>query len=60
MDIKGNPLPGAKIEVIGYHGKSSSAEMGDFWRFLLPGKYEVKVSADGYYSYTKVLLCIIT
>ena len=54
MDSQGKPLPDAQIQVVGYHGKASSASAGDYWRMLLPGKYSVKVTAEGYYSDAKV------
>jgi len=48
--LTGQPLA-ATIEVVGIdHKVYSDADMGDYYRMLLPGQYKFRFSADGYFS----------
>lgn len=44
----GTPIYGAAITVNGIKHVSYSAKDGDYWKLLLPGKYNLTVYADGY------------
>ncbi|XP_044260416.1 carboxypeptidase D isoform X2 [Tribolium madens] len=48
----GRPIEGAKIIVEGISHYVKSYEDGDYYRILLPGKYNLTVEALGYESYT--------
>ncbi|KAJ8983239.1 hypothetical protein NQ317_011647 [Molorchus minor] len=46
-----NTIGGANLKIVGRNMTFySSNETGEFWRLLLPGKYELEVKADGYYT----------
>jgi len=49
----GTPIPHAKISVEGRQHDIYTAESGDYWRLLLPGKYNVIVTAVGYETLTQ-------
>ena len=49
----GHRLEGATITVEGIRHVVRSLKDGDYFRILLPGKYKVTVSADGYFPLTK-------
>lgn len=49
----GHPIRNAEILVEGINHVVKSAQYGDYYRILLPGKYNVTVSARGYESYTQ-------
>ncbi|KZC10088.1 Carboxypeptidase D [Dufourea novaeangliae] len=49
----GNVVPHAKISVDGIKHHIYAAEGGDYWRLLVPGKYNVTASAVGYESQTQ-------
>ena len=49
MDKNGTLIPHSKIDVVGRSHSIYSAESGDYWRLLLPGRYTLRVSAPGYY-----------
>lgn len=47
-DTNNNPVNRARIDVLGRNHPIHSAVDGDYWRLLIPGTYEIKVSKDGY------------
>ncbi|KAJ8917356.1 hypothetical protein NQ315_002378 [Exocentrus adspersus] len=48
----GHPIAHAEIIVEGIKHPVKSGKDGDYWRILLPGKYNLTVAARGYESYT--------
>lgn len=49
----GSPIPHAKISVEGRKHDIYAAETGDYWRLLVPGRYNVTASAVGYETLTR-------
>ena len=49
----GKAIEKAKIMVMGISHNVTSYENGDYWRLLLPGKYDIKVVAKGYATASK-------
>ncbi|KAL3269149.1 hypothetical protein HHI36_008229 [Cryptolaemus montrouzieri] len=47
------PVRDAQLQIIGRNMTFKTTEKGEFWRILLPGKYQIKVQAPGYYSTTE-------
>ena len=47
-DESGKAVPGARVHVEGIDHSIRSTEHGEYWRLLVPGTYNVTVSADGY------------
>lgn len=54
----GHPIANASIIIEGIPHNVKSAAAGDYWRILLPGKYNLTVEAAGYESYTKEIVNI--
>ncbi|XP_072163837.1 carboxypeptidase D-like [Diadema setosum] len=49
----GSAIVGATISVRGIDHDVKSVQYGNYWRLLLPGKYSITASADGYTSQTR-------
>ena len=49
-DERGDAIGGATISVLDRDHDIMSAADGDYWRLLVPGVYQIRVSADGYRS----------
>ena len=52
-DENGVGIPNATIDVLDRAHSVTTAGSGDFWRLLVPGRYQVLVSASGYCSMLK-------
>lgn len=52
FDSAGRPVQGARLRVDNRDHEVVTAVDGDYWRLLVPGEYQVSVSADGYQSST--------
>lgn len=52
-DYFGKGIKKAKVIVKGIAHNVTSSESGDYWRLLLPGKYDITVMAKGYETLTK-------
>jgi len=52
-DEDSQPIEGARISVANRRHDMFSARDGDFWRLLVPGSYEITVSARGFEQETK-------
>lgn len=52
-DDKGNSIKDAVISINGRQHDVTTGENGDYWRLLVPGKYEITVSAPGRGKTTK-------
>ena len=52
-DINGKGIKKAEVHVQGIPHKIITAENGDYWRLLVPGKYNINVVANGYQTATK-------
>ena len=52
-DEDGQPIDGARISVANRRHDVFSYKDGDFWRLLVPGSYEITVSARGFEHETK-------
>ncbi len=50
MDEEGKGIAGASVDVLDRQHMITSVADGDYWRLLLPGEYEIVVSAKGYTS----------
>ncbi|GJQ81229.1 hypothetical protein Trydic_g20448 [Trypoxylus dichotomus] len=55
VSTTGKSIAHAEIKVDGINHVVKSARSGDYWRILLPGKYNLTVSARGYESYTTAI-----
>lgn len=47
-DENGGRISGARLKIKGREFSFQSSQLGEFWRILLPGRYIVEVSADGF------------
>lgn len=52
-DSSGKVIKNAKIVVKGIDHNIKSIDNGDYWRLLLPGKYDIQVIANGYRTSSK-------
>ncbi|RWS09438.1 carboxypeptidase D-like protein [Dinothrombium tinctorium] len=55
FDKNGNPISNATIHVNGINHDVKSSSLGDYWRLLIPGKYNISASKIGYHSETKTV-----
>lgn len=55
----GHAIQHAQIVVEGIKHSVKSAANGDYWRILLPGRYNLTVAARGYESYTSEIVRLI-
>lgn len=51
----GGAIAKARISVAGKSHDVFTSDAGDYWRMLLPGKYNITVSASGYESNSEVV-----
>ena len=56
MDSSGKPISKATIQVAGIQHNVHSLAYGDYFRLLLPGNYDITVSALGFQDVTKNIL----
>lgn len=54
----GHRIPHAEIVVEGIKHTVRSAQDGDYWRLLLPGKYNITFAARGYETYTSEIVSL--
>ncbi|XP_044763905.1 carboxypeptidase D [Coccinella septempunctata] len=52
----GQPIPRAEIMIEGISHFVKTGKDGDYWRILLPGIYNITVTARGYESYTQQVI----
>ncbi|XP_022087938.1 LOW QUALITY PROTEIN: carboxypeptidase D-like [Acanthaster planci] len=60
-DKHGEPLEGASVSIVGQASPPnppSTTELGEYWRLLLNGTYEIEVSKSGYISQKKSVTVI--
>lgn len=57
-DDDGEPIEGARISVANRRHDTFTTKDGDYWRILVPGSYEIEVSAPGYDSESKTCTVI--
>ncbi|CAG0916018.1 unnamed protein product [Notodromas monacha] len=50
---RGIPVPFVNVSVVGIDKNVTSTQLGDYWRLLSPGKYEVAFQAEGFLPTTK-------
>lgn len=55
----GHPIPNATIIVEGNAHHVKSFKDGDYYRILLPGRYNLTFKASGYESFTKDIVCLL-
>ncbi|XP_070570379.1 carboxypeptidase D-like [Ptychodera flava] len=55
LDENDNPLPRARVSVIGRSNYFNTTLDGEYFRILLTGQYEIEASANGYTSQRKAL-----
>lgn len=48
LDSRGSPVTGAKLRIKGRSFNFGVSKRGEFWRILLPGRYVIQATADGY------------
>ncbi|XP_021913626.1 carboxypeptidase D-like isoform X2 [Zootermopsis nevadensis] len=58
-DEDGNGIEGAQIGVLGILHNVSTTSHGEYWRLLLPGTYNLVVSAWGYEPVTPVPITVV-
>jgi len=46
----GTKVPHAEVEVKGINHSVFTSKRGEYWRLLIPGKYEIRANAPGYHS----------
>lgn len=48
IDTEGDPIPGVSVQVKGNDHVVKTAENGDYWRILVPDRYILMFSKEGY------------
>ena len=51
------PIVGASVEIVGRDHPTNTTKQGEYWRYLLPGQYQMHVSV---YRLASVITAVIT
>lgn len=56
----GKPIASAKLKIVGREMSFNSSKLGEFWRLLLPGSYQLQVIEVKTYKYFRKCVNICT